>query len=222
MRALALVVLALGLTIARDVRGQASATSTGDASAGDLGDASPGPRGDASAEDLGDASPGAAQDAMLAPSDVLELVGRIPAECTLYQVTLGCPKGAPGHYERAPDAVAIAAAIAHAAKSKHEATEAAVFAAYEGAMRRRARGDWMGGAYHSFGTFQLQHVAEELADDPERAAPYWLALARLAETQCAANDPLERLAVLASGRCSAGRRKVRVRMRLVRELEATW
>jgi hypothetical protein len=162
-----------------------------------------------------------AEGELVSAGEVLELIAKIPAECGLY-VTPGCPRGNLGHYERGPSVRAIAQAIASHARDREEAATAAVFAAYESGMNAHAKGDKKAGVYHSRGPWALYDVSPDVAEDPDRAIVRWLAIKRDAETRCAENPPAERLAVLASGHCDRGKKKVRVRMRVVHELVAAW
>lgn len=113
---------------------------------------------------------------------------------------------AKGAYATAGDAAEVALAISLSARSRKEAAEEAVYAAYESGNRKlavspdgRDRGAW-----------QLRD-AGEAAFDPARAVLLWRAAADASRALCAANPPEERLAALASGSCSAGRQKVRLR-----------
>jgi hypothetical protein len=68
------------------------------------------------------------------------------------------------------------------------------------------------------GPFQLQaHIlAPEKAVDPNASTVAWLALKHRAELECMGNPPDERLALIASGNCAMGRRKVAHRAVAVR------
>jgi hypothetical protein len=143
---------------------------------------------------------------------VLAMMARIPPEAR--------PKGKPAGYDRAHDARAVAHAVAATANSREQAALMTVYAAYESAFDTHARGDCnLDRSYCAAkGAFQLWNVPPEVADDPLKAAPKWLALAADAEARCAKNPPDERLAVLASGSCDRARPKVRRRAETARAI----
>lgn len=129
----------------------------------------------------------------------------------------------PGHYDRARDAVRIAVGIAAAVNDEQEtvlddrrsdAALLAVFAAYESANHSCASGDR--GA--SLGFLQIQGVRASIACDPTAASREWLWRARVAMRTCVESPPEERLALLASGRCSRARQLSRDRVELARRI----
>jgi hypothetical protein len=141
---------------------------------------------------------------------VLAMMARIPPE--------GKPSGKPAGYDKAGDAKTVARAIAATASSREQAARMAVYSSYESSNVASARGDCGYGICRSLGAWQLQSVSPEVALDPFRAAPAWLALAADAESRCAKNQPDERLAVLASGSCNRARPKVRRRAETARAI----
>ena len=117
-----------------------------------------------------------------------------------------------GHWEKRKDAMKIAKGIALAAPSREWAALEANYAVFESNLVANARGDRDSkGIPHAFGTFQLHSAPIYVADDPIRAAAYWMNLALKNEALCQMNPPQERLAALASGSCSRGRVLVRRR-----------
>jgi hypothetical protein len=148
--------------------------------------------------------------------EVLEMMERVPSECSLMRrPPHWCPRG-PAGFERGRDARLIASAISSVAKSREEAALLAVFSSYESGNFARAVGD--GG--RSLGAWQIQGIGAG-AFDPYFAASYWLDLANRNIKGCWRNAPDERLASLASGSCFKARAKVRLRVRLARELAKT-
>jgi hypothetical protein len=150
-------------------------------------------------------------------ADILRMMRDVPAECALYHACADIPGG----FERAPDAPAIASAIATGVAAEPDpwgrAALGVVYAAYESSMRACPKS---GDAGHSNGTWMLWGVAHAVACDPMRAFPRWLGVVRASEAACSANAPGEALAALASGRCDMGRWIVRQRDELARRLIA--
>lgn len=140
-------------------------------------------------------------------ADVLAMLASVPdRECVSCS---GIPRGA---FARAPDAPAIASAIAATVAGEEEAWRWArlgvVYVAFEGGARACPRsGD--GGRSH--GGWQMQRLSRADACRPEVAFPAWLALAKQSEAACASLPADERLAALASGSCARARRKVKAR-----------
>lgn len=128
----------------------------------------------------------------------------------------------PGRYDQAGDAKEIARAIADHAPDLDAASLMTVFAAYESSNEKCVGGDWdpVAKVYRSWGAWQLQNVPKEVACDPERAAPIWLALKASAEATCSALPPEDRLAPLAGGSCSnrGGRAVSRHRFAVAKKL----
>jgi hypothetical protein len=140
-------------------------------------------------------------------TDVLQMMARIPAKAR---------PSVPGRYDQSGDASTVAQAIAVSAPDRETAALMAVFAAYESSNERCAVGDHG----KSLGAWQLQKVEPEVACDPMRAAPIWLARKADSEAKCANLPPDERLAMLASGSCDFGRAISRRRMQIARSLTA--
>lgn len=139
-------------------------------------------------------------------ADVLAMQARIP------NCEIGCTET--GAYATAGDALAVAKAIAHAAKAPHDAALAALYAAWESANRKRARGD----RGLARGIWQL-HADPAIADDPERAVFYWFDLARRSRALCHDLPEPEQLAALVSGSCERGRALARRRDEIARGIE---
>lgn len=132
-----------------------------------------------------------------------------------------------GGFEQAGAAREVAEAIARRvneeeatllASPQEDAAYLAVFAAYEAGNQPHARGDFFYGVPRSYGVMQLRGFPLEVADDPYRAIGAWLGVARASSELCRENPPAERLAALASGRCDAGRAKVRGRVELAQRI----
>jgi hypothetical protein len=118
---------------------------------------------------------------------------------------------------RAPDAPVIADGIAVAVAGDElppltgtregDAALLGLYAYRESSLRACASGD--GG--RSLGPWQLQRLPPALACAPADAARVWLHVARASFDLCGELPVAERLAALASGSCSRGRRLVRWR-----------
>jgi len=121
-----------------------------------------------------------------------------------------------GHARQIADAIADKAEALDGMSLRESEALMAVFAAKESANQLCPAGD--GGK--SLGTFQLQGVERDVACDPGRSLPLWIAKAKWSVTFCADNAPDERLAALASGRCDRGREKVAARVRMARAIAA--
>jgi hypothetical protein len=143
--------------------------------------------------------------------DVLGFMAAVPPEGCLYSGKSCKPAG----YDKGPDALRIAQAIAATASgeilgnARDDAALMAVFSSYESGNDTRAEGDH----HSSHGAFQIKFVPQDVAEDPVRAAPIWRSLALLGMSACAKNDPDERLASVA-GSCSATKAKTKVRQRV--------
>lgn len=143
------------------------------------------------------------------PIAVLRFMAEIPA-CESEKIAQ-CLR--PGGWDHIGNAREIALAISEIARDQAEADRMSIFTAFEGGMRKTAVGD--GGK--SKGVVQLQGVADDVALDPRKALRAWQALG---DAVACAGDPDERLAALASGSCSRGRRLVRRREELRRTIRA--
>lgn len=129
------------------------------------------------------------------------------------------PHAKPAGYDKAGDAVAVARSISKYAKTYKAASLAATYAAYESSNQIRAKGDRRNGEYRSFGAFQLNEITpQECSLNLDCAVQVWFALTEDAETRCAQNPPDEKLAVVASGDCSLGRQKVRIRAEIAKRV----
>jgi hypothetical protein len=142
----------------------------------------------------------------LTSNDVLSMMQRVP----------------PGGYERGADAIAMAEAIAELADGSitgdvwGDAALEVVYAAMESGNRHCAVGD--GGK--SLGYLQLQRASRAVACNPRQALAEWIRRAKEILVLCAANEPDERLAALASGSCDRGRAVVRRRAKMARALRS--
>ena len=124
-----------------------------------------------------------------------------------------------GGFAHVNDARAVAAAISRVARSREDACNLALFAAWESANTLQAEGDKdAAGAARAFGPWQLHGVPREVAFDPVRAGRVWLGFADASRAACSALPPEERLASLMSGSCDRGREKARHRDEVVQEI----
>jgi hypothetical protein len=141
-------------------------------------------------------------------ADVLDIMSRIPPECAFYSSKCAMT---PAGFDKIGDAKEVASAIAEGVRGEQDpwgrASIASVFAAYEAGNQKCAEGD----SGKSLGVFQMKGIPRNIACSPRLEFPLWLSLVRYSESRCSDNDPDERLALLASGRCDRGRRKVRNR-----------
>jgi hypothetical protein len=155
------------------------------------------------------------------PEEVIGVMSRLPPEACLYRPHgKGCDK--PGGYDKGPDAVRIAEAIARHADGaisgnpELDAAIEATFSSYESGNKADAVGD----AGKAKGAWQLHFADESVAFDPEQAVTWWrsIAVGTMKVGSCANNPPDERLAGLA-GSCTfePARRKVRQRVQAARE-----
>jgi hypothetical protein len=151
-------------------------------------------------------APQARASSAVSTDDVLAMAALLPQEGRIK----------PAGYEKSGDARAIAAGIASVSGSREEAAMLLTYAAYESSLTIGAVGD--GGK--SLGPWQLRYVGSEVAQDPARAAHYWLWLAGETRKLCAQNAPDEQLAALASGSCARARAKVRKRAETARAIAA--
>jgi hypothetical protein len=156
------------------------------------------------------ASPARVAETSVTPEDVLSMMARVPAVDR---------SGAKSYrWDQVGDAKPIAKAIARSAPSWSAAAELTVYAVREGGLRACAAGDSdKQGQAHSFGTWQIsdKRVPVQVACDPMKAAPIWLAIAASSRKDCADLPPEEQLAELASGNCAHGRAKARERAAMV-------
>lgn len=154
-------------------------------------------------------------------ADVADVIGRLPAECSLYTGLGSCPRGTPGRF-RSQEIPAYSSAIAAEARDLTEAATAAVFLAYESAVNSHAVGDRGSKDGASYGAFQMKQfwIARSKAVDPAASVHAWLRLKRRSEELCAKNPPDDRLAALASGNCGHAWRRVERRMRVVHDVVA--
>lgn len=122
--------------------------------------------------------------------------------------------GPPHRWSHQGQANRIAAAISAHAGTSEQGTYLVVYDIFESNNLRTAVGD--GGKSH--GPWQLgeEHAKREVAEDPDQAAPIWLALADKSRRDCADLPEDDQLAELASGNCGAGRALARRRAKLVR------
>lgn len=142
--------------------------------------------------------------------DVLAMMARVPV--------VDRPGAKTYRWDKVGDAKIIAKAISVHAPTVASAAELTVYAVREGGLRRCAAGDSdKTGHAHSFGTWQIsdKRAAVEVACDPDKAAPIWLAIAASSRKDCADLPPEEQLAELASGNCAHGRSKARDRAQMV-------
>jgi hypothetical protein len=142
--------------------------------------------------------------------DVLSMMARVPS--------IDRPGAKTYRWDQVGDSKPIAKAIAHWAPSDLAAAELTVYAVREGGLRACAAGDSdKQGKAHSFGTWQIsdKRAPVEIACDPMKAAPIWLAIAAASRRDCAGLPPEEQLAELASGNCAHGRAKARDRAAMV-------
>ena len=146
--------------------------------------------------------------------DVIAMMAKIPNECGLDRSCPWCPPGdeacqlrAAG-FDRSRDAREIAAVIASAAPSREDAVLSTVYAAFESANHKRARGD--GGK--SLGPWQMQRLSPEVAFNPALALPVFLDRARRSMEHCGS------MAEYVSGNCDHGRQKAALRAELVAKL----
>ena len=130
-----------------------------------------------------------------------------------------------GHWRKAgfdkkPEAREIAEAIAAAADGsllgnvREDAALMAVYAAYEGGMRKCVVGD--GGK--SWGTWQMQRASWKIACTPSLAIQEWLSRAQWSTKACERFPLEERLAQLASGSCEVARPLASRRVRVARKV----
>jgi hypothetical protein len=142
----------------------------------------------------------------------------LPQECSFYMMTRTANCVAIAHYDRMKGAKAVVkAAVAHA-RDLEEAVTVSAWSGWETNFRTELRGD--GGK--SVGPLQLQeHVlTADDAVDPDKAVVAWLNLKHRAEVECIQNPQNERLALIASGNCFMGRRKVAHRAKAVSDVLA--
>ena len=159
-------------------------------------------------------------DADRAPTvdDVVHVMRVLPPEACLY-TGKACK---PGRYDQGPDARRIAAAIVShvdgtlTGDRAHDAALVATFSSYESGNDARAVGDH--GKSH--GMLQIKYLPQEVAENPDRAVPNWIALAR--DGACKDLPVDEKLAGLAGSCLSAkARQKVRQRAQAARDALAT-
>jgi|HubBroStandDraft_1064217.scaffolds.fasta_scaffold34287_5 hypothetical protein len=144
-------------------------------------------------------------------ADVLAFMDTMPGEP-------GNPKSVAYHWSKKPGALAIAQAIAATAPDREWAARMAVYSIHEGGLSSECvNGD--GG--ESWGAFQLKDVPHDVACDPAKAAPVWLAMAQRSMQDCAALPVSERMAELASGSCKKGHVVARQRETFVLRALAT-
>lgn len=122
--------------------------------------------------------------------------------------------GPPHRWSRQGQANRIAYAISKTAGTTEQAATLVVWDVYESNNLRTAAGD--GGKSHGPWQISEDQAKPDLAEDPDRAAALWLALAEKSRRDCAALPDDEQLAELASGNCAAGRTLARRRAALVR------
>lgn len=146
-------------------------------------------------------------------ADVIAMMAEVPVYGT----------DRPGHFEHAHDAARIAAGIARAVNEEVEtvledrqadAALLVVFGARESSFRSCASGDR--GA--SLGYLQEQGARAGVACDPYLASKAWLWRARDAMRTCVEDPAEERLALLASGKCTRGRQISRERVELAEQI----
>lgn len=150
---------------------------------------------------------------------VVDMVRMVPAECRGKTVC----SDAPGGFGRAKAVPRIAAAIAQAVNEetatvlgspKEDAALVVVFGARESSFRTCASGD----RGESLGFIQLQGLRAGVACDPLAATREWLRRAREAMRTCVESPPEERLALLASGKCTLARQLSRTRVELAERI----
>lgn len=150
---------------------------------------------------------------------VVDMIRMVPEECSGHRACSDAPAG----FDRKPAVPRIAEAIAQAvneetatvlASQKEDAALLAVFGARESAFRMCASGDR--GA--SLGVWQLQAARAAVACEPLWAAREWLRRAREAMRICVEVPYQERLALLASGKCTKARQLSRRRVDLAERI----
>jgi hypothetical protein len=147
-----------------------------------------------------------------APSvdQVIDMMAKLPPEGCLYSGK-ACK---PGGYDRGPQAREIAAAIARHATGEilgsrqQDAALLATFSSFESGNDVHAAGDH--GKSH--GPLQIKYVPQQVAENPDRAVPIWIALAR--DGACAGLPTEEKLAGLA-GSCASAKARQKVRQRVM-------
>jgi hypothetical protein len=153
---------------------------------------------------------GAADDSnVVTKDDVLAMMAKLPGVNRA---------GAPAYaWDRTQYAGKIADAIVQTAPTRTWAARMVVYAVRESGLQICAVGD--GGL--SLGPWQLQGVPRTVACEPKRAAPVWLAKARIALADCAKLPEKEQLAELVSGSCDKGRKLASDRESWVEKLSAS-
>jgi hypothetical protein len=122
--------------------------------------------------------------------------------------------GPPFKWSHRGQANRVAEAVSAAAGTSEQGAYLVVYDVYEANNVISAVGD--GGKSHGPWQLSEDQAKPEVAHDPNKAAPIWLAIADKSRRDCARLPEDEQLAELASGNCDAGRELARRRAKLVR------